>query len=245
MRLCVIVGATSGIAQEFAKKFAKLGDAEIVLIGRNKSKLTSISQDLTIRYPGLKTHVQSGEMITSSQIEKHISHSLKWGSPQVVLIAQGTLPSQAKIEENLQELESSIAINVSSQALFAEGFANALRKTSTTIAVIGSVAGDRGRKSNYSYGAAKAFIDTYVRGLQHRFFHSPLNILLVKPGPTQTAMTINLPNSEKFASASEVSQDILTGIVKKKKVVYTPKKWRAIMFVVRLMPEGLFNRTNF
>jgi short-subunit dehydrogenase len=88
-------------------------------------------------------------------------------------------------------------------------------------------------------------MDTYVRGLQHRFFHSSLNILLVKPGPTLTAMTTHLPNSEGFASASVVAQDILVAIAKNKKVLYTPKKWRLIMFIVRLMPQTLFNRTNF
>jgi short-subunit dehydrogenase len=114
-----------------------------------------------------------------------------------------------------------------------------------TIAVIGSVAGDRGRKSNYVYGAAKNLLATYIEGMQHRFAKTGLHILLIKPGPTSTPMTAHLKASgAALAEPDEVAADILNAVRKKSRVLYTPGKWQVIMFVIRCLPFAIFKHLN-
>jgi len=113
------------------------------------------------------------------------------------------------------------------------------------IAVIGSVAGDRGRKSNYAYGAAKGLVETYLQGMQHRFARRSIKITLVKPGPTQTPMTAHLQSAGvKLAPVEKVAADIVAGIESGKPVVYTPAKWALIMAVIRNLPRFIFNRMD-
>ena len=116
--------------------------------------------------------------------------------------------------------------------------------SSGSIAVIGSVAGDRGRKSNYFYGAAKSMIDTYIQGARHRLSGTSLNISIVKPGPTATPMTEGLGLNLSFADPNIVAHDIVNGIKKKQAVIYTPTKWRFIMMVIRNLPAFIFNKLN-
>jgi short-subunit dehydrogenase len=113
------------------------------------------------------------------------------------------------------------------------------------IGIIGSVAGDRGRKSNYSYGAAKAFIETYSRGLQHRLVGTGAQVLLIKPGPVNTPMTAHLQGKLKsMASTESVAIEIDRAISSRKPTLYTPRKWAFIMFVIRSIPAAIFNKLN-
>ena len=111
-----------------------------------------------------------------------------------------------------------------------------------SIALIGSVAGDRGRKSNYVYGAAKGMVALYAQGLQHRFAGTGVHVTLVKPGPTDTPMTAGMKG--KFASAEEVAKMITLGIESKIAVIYAPSKWWLIMTVIRHLPSFIFNKLN-
>ena len=112
-----------------------------------------------------------------------------------------------------------------------------------TIAIIGSVAGDRGRKSNYVYGAAKGLISRYVQGLQHRFANTCIKIISIKPGPTDTPMTASFKQKGmKMASPKEVAEMIIDGIAKGKEVIYAPGKWQLIMLVVQHIPSAIFNK---
>ena len=115
-----------------------------------------------------------------------------------------------------------------------------------TIAVIGSVAGDRGRKSNYVYGAAKGLVDRYLQGLQHRLALTPVRVVRIKPGPTDTPMTADLKaQGRRMASVEQVAQDIVRGVARGQEVVYTPGIWRWIMLVVRHIPSRVFRHLNF
>jgi short-subunit dehydrogenase len=113
-----------------------------------------------------------------------------------------------------------------------------------SIAIIGSVAGDRGRKSNYVYGAAKGLVTRYAQGLQHRFAGTRVSVTLIKPGPTNTPMTAAMKGSEKFASPEDVATTIISGIDSKKAVVYAPAKWQIIMMVIQHLPSFIFNKMN-
>ena len=168
------------------------------------------------------------------------------GLIDIVLIAHGSLPDQKQCEESLEAVKVALDINAVSPALYAEAFASHMaRAGSGVIALVGSVAGDRGRKSNYVYGAAKGMLDRYAQGLQHRFADSGVRVVLVKPGPTDTPMTAHLKGGGlKLASVESVARDIVTGIQKGKPVVYAPGKWQLIMLVIRCMPRVIFNKLN-
>ena len=130
--------------------------------------------------------------------------------------------------------------------LFAEAFAGHLANAGQgTLALIGSVAGDRGRKSNYVYGAAKGMVTRYAQGLQHRFAGSDVKIVLIKPGPTDTPMTAHLKaQGAKLTPVAEVAQKIVNAINRGQAVTYAPGKWRLIMWVIRHLPRGIFNKLN-
>jgi len=114
-----------------------------------------------------------------------------------------------------------------------------------TIALIGSVAGDRGRKSNYVYGAAKGLVTRYAQGLQHRFAGSGVKVVLVKPGPTDTPMTAHLKGQgAKLAPVESVAGQIVDGIAAGKAVVYAPGKWWLVMMIIRHLPAFVFNKMN-
>ena len=116
---------------------------------------------------------------------------------------------------------------------------------SGTLAVISSVAGDRGRKSNYIYGAAKGLVTRYVQGLQHRLANSNVHVVLIKPGPTDTPMTASLvAQGAKLASVESVALGIVTAIERKKTVAYVPGKWWLIMMIIRHLPSFIFNKMN-
>jgi short-subunit dehydrogenase len=114
---------------------------------------------------------------------------------------------------------------------------------SGTLAIIGSVAGDRGRKTNYVYGAAKGLIDRYAQGLQHRFAGTQVKVVLIKPGPTATPMTAHLPQ-RGLASAEAVAHRIVTAVAAGQPVVYAPARWWLIMMIIRHLPRVIFNRLN-
>jgi short-subunit dehydrogenase len=137
-------------------------------------------------------------------------------------------------------------INGISPVLYAEAFASYMQKANRgTLAIIGSVAGDRGRKSNYVYGAAKGLVARYAQGLQHRLAGTGVKVVLIKPGPTDTPMTAHLKDlGAKLAPVEDVAQKIVDAIEQGQGTVYVPGKWKTIMWVVRHLPSGLFNKLN-
>ena len=162
----------------------------------------------------------------------------------IVLIAHGNLPQQRDCEQALTAARDALWVNGVSPALFAEAFAAQLeRQQQGTLAVVGSVAGDRGRKSNYVYGAAKGLVERYMQGLQHRFAQSGVKVVLIKPGPTATPMTAHLP-ARGLASVDAVARRIVDGIAAGRPVIYAPSKWWLIMMVIRHLPRFIFNKLD-
>ena len=130
--------------------------------------------------------------------------------------------------------------------LFAEAFAGHMQKANQgTLAIIGSVAGDRGRKSNYAYGAAKGLVTRYAQGLQHRLANTGVKVVLIKPGPTDTPMTEHLKQQgSRLAAVEDVAKVIVKAISQSKPVVYAPTKWVLIMMVIKHLPRIVFNKLD-
>lgn len=242
----VIIGATSTIAELCAREWMKQENTKLILVGRTIENLQIISQDLLVRAPQNKIEIVLSNFTDPALIKKTVDDICKQSIPNIVLIAQGALPEQNQCQNDLHACKEALEINGISPILFAEAFAHHMEKINAgNIGLIGSVAGDRGRRSNYVYGAAKELLARYVQGMQHRFYNSNVKISLIKPGPTDTKMTIKLKNSGiKLAEASHVAKAIIKGINHNKSIIYTPKRWYLIMFVVRLLPDFIFGKIN-
>ncbi len=240
-----IIGATSSIAEHCARQWAIKESVEIILVGRSQNKLDIVRADLLVRSPKTKIETVVTNFIDPDEIRKTVDSLFAAGSIDIALIAHGTLPEQKDCQNDLNLAKSTLEINGISPVLYAEAFTQHMAKLNQgSIAIIGSVAGDRGRKSNYVYGAAKGLVTRYAQGLQHRFANTNVSVTLIKPGPTKTPMTTSMKGSEKFASPEEVAKLIISGIEAKKSVVYAPAKWWVIMMVIRHLPSFIFNKMN-
>ncbi len=242
----VVVGATSEIAQSCIQIWAHQGDHEFVLTGRNKAKLISAVRDLEIRFPESKFTSECFDHLNAGEIKVFVD---KYSSRKVdlVLIAHGSLTSQPKASSDIGYLWKELETNALSPISFAELWAGVLEKQGRgSLAVIGSVAGDRGRAINHGYGSGKAAIETYLSGLQHRLAETNVQVSLIKPGPTRTPMTIRAHvGPSKLADPNVVAKQIVEGITKGKRVIYAPRQWRYIMLVIRLLPFRLFKKLTF
>ena len=240
-----IIGATSSIAEHCARQWAMQESVELILVGRNEKKLGVVYADLLVRSPKTKIETVVTNFIDPDAISKTVGSLFAAGSIDIALIAHGTLPDQKDCQNDLNLTQSTLEINGVSPVLYAEAFAQHMAKLNQgSIAIIGSVAGDRGRKSNYVYGAAKGLVTRYAQGLQHRFANTNISVTLIKPGPTNTPMTAAMKGSEKFATPDEVAKLIISGIEAKKTVIYAPSKWWLIMMVIGHLPNFIFNKMD-
>lgn len=247
MQRYVIVGGTSSIAEHCARIWIKSEDLDLTLVARDKYKAEAIAADLRVRNQDSKVSVVECEFSTPAVIEQTVEHIYQGGNVDCVLIAHGMLPSQEICEKNLNYTSQALAVNGVSPVLFAEAFASKMSHAGQgRIGIIGSVAGDRGRKSNYVYGSAKELVARYAQGLQHRFSGSNVVVTLIKPGPTKTPMTehFNFADQQKMAQVTAVSMSIVDGMAKGKAIVYTPQKWAILMLIIRHIPRVIFNRIN-
>lgn len=242
----VVVGATSAIAGHCARLWTEGQDVTLTLVGRDSARLERVAADLRVRSPGSDIRSLVSGFHDPAEISATAERSAATAPIDIVLIAHGSLPQQDACEQDLAIGREALEVNGLSPVLFAEAFAARLaRQDSGTIAIIGSVAGDRGRKSNYVYGAAKGLVERYAQGLQHRFAGSGVRVVLVKPGPTDTPMTAALKaRGARLAQADEVARQIVEGVRRGRPVVYAPGRWRLIMWVIRSMPALVFNKLD-
>lgn len=244
----VIFGATSVIAQHIARELLTQGTRSFVLIGRNQEKLTEVKADLVTR--AVPEHIDCEclicDLLDPRAVKEVTTAALACGVPDLCLIAQGSsLPETAVLQSDLKALHDNLTLNAISPALCAEAMLPALmQRKSGTLAIIGSMAGDRGRASNYPYGAAKACLDTYAQGLRHRCYHTGVKICLIKPGRVRSPLTAVLEHPGPLAEPSEVARTVVKDLLRVRSVIYVPSLWRYIMFAVRLMPGFIFNRLS-
>ncbi len=244
MKKILILGAASAIAQETARCFAKEGSA-FFLAARSQEKLRIISDDLKCRGASeifcLETDLN--DVYKHASLIDQALRSLK--GLDLVLLTYGTLGDQKKCEasyeETLKELQTNFLSAVSLLTLLSNHMESLGRGS---LAVITSVAGDRGGAGNYVYGTAKGALSIFLEGLRGRLTKSGVHVLTVKPGFVDTPMTARFRKGFLFASAKSVGEGIHHAILKKKDVVYLPWFWKPVMCLVKMIPEGIFKRLN-
>lgn len=241
----VIAGATSSIAEHCARLWVARRQVALTLVGRDADRLERVAADLRVRGRGADVQVRTVDFSDARAIRALADALAADAPPDQVLIAHGSLPDQQACQRDLGAAAEALEVNAVSPVLFAEAFAGHMEAKGGTITIIGSVAGDRGRRSNYVYGAAKGLVTRYAQGLQHRLAGSgsALRVVLVKPGPTATPMTAHLPQ-RGLAPVEQVARTIVQGSKAGKAVVYAPGKWALIMMVIRHLPAFVFNKMN-
>jgi len=242
----VIVGATSAMAEHCARLWVTESPKNMVLLARDLQKAERVAQDLRVRSSQSSITVQAIDFADPEQIQTWADQVCSAGVPDIVLIAHGTLPDQAACQQDLALSQSVLQINGISPVLFAEGFVGQMEKANHgKLAIIGSVAGDRGRKSNYVYGAAKGLVTRYAQGLQHRLANTQVKIILIKPGPTATPMTAHMSGKgQKMADVGSVAQVVVQSVANSSPVVFAPANWSLIMMVIRHLPRFIFNKMD-
>jgi decaprenylphospho-beta-D-erythro-pentofuranosid-2-ulose 2-reductase len=238
----LILGATSTIAHATARLFAAEG-ARFFLVGRSAGKLDAVRDDLrvcgatdvetyTLDLTDLAGHAAMLDAATAAL-----------GALDMVLIAHGSLSDQAASQASVTRTMDEWAINCTSVIALLTPLANLMeRQRHGTIAVMSSVAGDRGRKSLYVYGAAKAALDTFLEGLRGRLSAAGVAVVTIKPGFVDTPMTAHLPKNFLFAPPERVARDIHRAMTRGTAIVYTPWFWRYVMLLLRAIPDPIFRK---
>ena len=245
-RRIVVVGATSAIAEHCCRLWVREAPTELILVARDLARAGRIAADLRTRGPGSTVSVMKGDFHDPLAIDALVRSIADYGPIDMALIAQGWLADQQTCQADLAVCRDSIAINALSPVLFAEAVAwHFARVGRGTLGILGSVAGDRGRKANYTYGAAKGFLTRYAQGMDHRFAGTDVRIVLIKPGPTDSPMTAaRKADGRHVAPVEVVARTIVEGMRRGRPVIYAPPFWRAIMLVVQHIPRFVFNRLS-
>lgn len=244
----VVIGATSAIAHQCSRLWAQQGPCDFLLVSRSTQRADQLAADLRARGANITARTAELDFDDVTAIAALVQNAIANGPIDTVLIAHGSLPDQVACQGNLHAAQDALKVNGLSAALIAEAFIGPMQRAGHgRLCIIGSVAGDRGRKNNYIYGAAKGLVDRYAQGLQHRLAlaGSPVRVTLAKPGPTDTPMTSHLKQAgAKLASAEAVAQSIVKATAAGRPVVYAPGKWALVMLVIRHLPRFLFNKAD-
>lgn len=240
MRKILIVGATSAMAEACARLWAQRGD-QLYLAARNAKQLQSVVDDLKAR----GAQRVDGKVFDANQFDQHaalLADATRFmDGLDTVLIAHGTLSDQDRAQADIAYALGEMATNgtsvVSLMTLAGEQLAQQGRGA---IAVISSVAGDRGRQSNYVYGSAKALVSAFASGLRQRLAKKGVHVITIKPGFVDTPMTAHLKKGALWAKPDQVARDISQAIDKGRTIVYTPGFWRWIMLIIKHIPEAIF-----
>lgn len=242
MKRVLIVGATSAIAKNAAQIWAKDG-CSLFLVARDQERLDIISKDLIVRGAvGVDRFCM--DLIQFDQHEAMLNAAYAFlGDIDVALIAHGTLSNQVACESSFDLTLQEISVNALSVISLLTLLANRFEeRRAGMIAVISSVAGDRGRQSNYVYGSAKAMVSAFTSGLRQRLAKSNVHVLTIKPGFVDTPMTKNISKGPLWAKPLSVASEIVKACNSNGGVLYTPSFWWAIMAVIKLIPEAIFTK---
>jgi hypothetical protein len=238
----LIVGATSAIAEALARRYAA-GGASFFLAARDTDKVTAIAADLVARGAGrVETHPFDAAD-ADGQDRMLESAAALFPRIDVAVVAYGTLPDQEAVERDPAAVARAFETNATSVVTLLTRLANLFEsQRSGTLVVISSVAGDRGRPSNYVYGAAKGAVSLFAQGLRARLVRAGVHVLTVKPGLVDTPMTAHLPKNALFATPETVAERVQRAVARQANVVYAPGFWRPVMAGVRAVPERWFKR---
>jgi len=244
----VILGGTSAVALSYARLKAAEGHS-LLLVGRNKAKLAENVADLQARTTGNVSAFVcdlSDTATIAGNWKKIIKHA-----PQIdgLLLAYGILGDQDASQADVSALEDSLRTNFTSAAMWCElAFDHFQFHGNGQLTIIGSVAGDRGRQSNYHYGAAKGALEILGDGMAHRAsqtVEASINVLTVKPGFIDTPMTDHLDKGGPlWASPEKIAAVIAKAEAKKRTKIYAPWFWRFILLAIRMTPNFVFHKTK-
>ena len=244
MKKILIIGATSAIAEATARIWAQRGD-ELFLVARNEERLNLMTKDLKVRGA---PEVHSYCMDVNNFDQHLLMLDKAFGALRaidIVLIAHGTLSNQKECEQSVDLTMQEIKTNALSAIALLTHLANRFEiQRSGTIAVISSVAGDRGKASNYVYGSAKAMVTTFTSGLRQRLHKSGVSIVTIKPGFVDTPMTAEFKKGFLWASPIKVGSLIVASCDKKNEEIYAPGFWWSIMLIIKLAPQNIFNKVQ-
>ncbi len=245
MKKIVVLGATSGIAEAVERKMAT-GRKELLLVARSAQRLALLKEDLLMR--GAEKVLTFPADLESARDHVRLLEFAGQSFPDfdTVLLAYGSMLDQEQCRHSAELTARQLNTDFVSPAclltLLAGYFEN---RKSGCVAAITSVAGDRGRRSNYIYGAAKGGLGHFLEGLRGRLHPFGVRVITIKPGPVDTMMTAHLPRDKPFASPARVASDIYRCLEKgRPDVLYTPRYWRFVMFCIRAIPESIFKRQN-
>lgn len=244
MKKILVIGATSAIAQHCARIWASGGN-KLFLVSRNEDKIKTIAADLKVR-GAVDVTTYSTDLNDIEDHNKFIDIAdLKLNGIDIVLIAHGTLSNQKSCQKSVVETLSEIHTNAISTISLLTIIANRFEvKKEGTICVISSVAGDRGRASNYVYGSAKAMITSFTSGLRQRLNKSNVSVVTIKPGLIDTPMTSKFKKGFFWVKPNTVAMKIVKAIHKKKTEVYIPNFWWIVMTVIKAVPNKIFKNLS-
>ncbi len=239
MQRILVIGATSAIAQATAREYAR-GGARLFLVARDPDRLETIAADLRVRGA-----TADGYVLDANDTAGHAAMlDAAWaalGSVDLALVAHGTLPDQAACSASVETSLQEFATNGTSVIALCVALAQRLQAPAT-LAVISSVAGDRGRASNYLYGSAKSAVSGFTSGLRQALNGSGVNVLTIKPGFVDTPMTAAFKKGALWATPEQVARGIVRAVARRKSVAYLPGFWWGIMRVITHIPEFVFRR---
>lgn len=242
MKKVIILGATSAIAQATVRLLAARG-ASLYLVGRNAANLEAVARDATTR-GAQKVEFRSLDL---NDCEAHASLVERaWqalGGLDGAVLAHGVLGDQEESQRTWAAAEVVLRTNFLSAASLLTELANRFEaQKAGTLVVLSSVAGDRGRQSNYVYGASKGALTVFLQGMRNRLAKSGVAVVTVKPGFVDTPMTAHVPKNKLFASPEQVARGLLKAADQRKNEVYVPGFWALIMLIIRSIPEPVFKR---
>lgn len=244
MKHLFITGGASAIAQATARLYAK-EHASFYLVDREERRLHIVADDLRVRGATAVT-------IKALDLNNFDSHAALVNDAisalekiDIVLIAHGTMPKQSEVIGNWSRIHEELSTNfLSGISLLTALTPYFEEKRKGTIAVISSPAGDRGRQSNYVYGAAKGALTVFTSGLRNQLSKKGVHVLTIKPGFVDTPLTTDFKKGPLWVQPEVIGRGIKRAIEKKKNSVYLPWFWRAVMFIIRNIPERFFKTMN-
>jgi short-subunit dehydrogenase len=243
-RRILVLGATSGIAEACIRLWAARGDS-LYLVARSPEKLTAVAADARTRGASFVDTAVADLDNTGAHPEllAHAINSL--AGLDIAFLALGLLGDQTAAERTFPDAGRILHTNLVAPVALLTWLANyCAQRHAGTLAVLSSVAGDRGRKSNYVYGSSKAGLSAFVDGLRNRVDREGVRVMTIKPGPVKTAMTEGMKGRGKFADVDQVAATLVKAIDRGADVVYVPGIWRVIMAVIRAIPERVFKKLN-
>jgi len=240
----LVLGASSSLAIATARKLAARG-ASFYLVARTLTKLEVVACDLQTRGAG-PVAIQGMDLDDSASHPQMLAAAAEsLGGIDLALIAHGVLGDQQRAQADYTFAEPVLVTNFLSTVSLSTWLANYFESRGQgVLAVISSVAGDRGRRSNYVYGASKGALNIFLDGLRNRIDRKGVQVLTIRPGFVSTPMTAHLPQGALFASPNAIADGILKAVQKRKDNVYLPPIWALIMLLVRSIPQAIFKKMN-